>query len=109
MTLTSMTGFADLTGGTDALAWTWEARSVNGRGLDVRLRLPDGLDSLDAPVRAAAGAPPRARLGDPRPPPRPWRRRRRSRASTTPRSPPPSKPRSPRPRPRRVPASTSRR
>lgn len=49
-----MTGFADLAGGTGGVAWTWEARSVNGRGLDLRLRLPDGFDSLDAPLRAAA-------------------------------------------------------
>jgi len=54
MALTSMTGFADLAGGGAALAWTWEARSVNGRGLDLRLRLPDGFESLDAPLRAAA-------------------------------------------------------
>lgn len=54
MSLTSMTGFADLAGHADELAWTWEARSVNGRGLDLRLRLPDGFEALDAPVRAAA-------------------------------------------------------
>jgi uncharacterized protein (TIGR00255 family) len=54
MALTSMTGFADLAGQADGLAWTWEARSVNGRGLDVRLRLPDGCEPLDAPLRAAA-------------------------------------------------------
>ena len=55
MPLTSMTGFADVAGERDGLGWTWEARSVNGRGLDLRLRLPDGFDALDAPVRAAAG------------------------------------------------------
>ncbi len=54
MPLTSMTGFADLAGGADGVAWVWEARSVNGRGLDVRVRLPDGFEALDAPVRAAA-------------------------------------------------------
>ena len=49
-----MTGFADLAGDAGGLAWVWEARSVNGRGLDLRLRLPEGFDSLDAPLRAAA-------------------------------------------------------
>ena len=54
MALSSMTGFADVAGQAQGLAWTWEARSVNGRGLDVRLRLPEGCEPLDAPVRAAA-------------------------------------------------------
>ena len=48
MALTSMTGFADLAGRRGGLAWTWEARSVNGRGLDLRLRLPEGFEALDA-------------------------------------------------------------
>jgi uncharacterized protein (TIGR00255 family) len=52
--LTSMTGFADLAGGTGGLSWNWEARSVNGRGLDVRLRLADGFESLDSTIRSAA-------------------------------------------------------
>jgi uncharacterized protein (TIGR00255 family) len=56
MTLASMTGFADLSGGAEGLSWTWEARSVNGRGLDLRLRLADGFEALEAPVRAAFGA-----------------------------------------------------
>src|SRR6187549_211988 len=54
MPLTSMTGFADLAGEREGLGWTWEARSVNGRGLDLRLRLPDGFEGLDPAVRAAA-------------------------------------------------------
>jgi uncharacterized protein (TIGR00255 family) len=54
MPLTSMTGFADLPGGVEGSAWTWEARSVNGRGLDLRLRMPEGFESLDPPIRAAA-------------------------------------------------------
>jgi uncharacterized protein (TIGR00255 family) len=54
--LNSMTGFADLAGGAADVAWTWEARSVNGRGLDLRLRLPEGFEALDAPVRAAIAA-----------------------------------------------------
>jgi len=56
MALTSMTGFADLAGGAEGVAWTWEARSVNGRGLDLRLRLPEGFEALDAPLRAAMTA-----------------------------------------------------
>jgi len=53
MALSSMTGFGRADGAADGLAWTWEIRSVNGRGLDVRMRLAPGYDSLDAPVREA--------------------------------------------------------
>lgn len=49
-----MTGFARAEGETSGLSWVWEARSVNGRGLDVRCRLPSGLDRLDPIVRADA-------------------------------------------------------
>ncbi len=56
MPLNSMTGFADLTGGAEGLTWVWEARSVNGRGLDLRLRLPEGCEALDAALRAAFAA-----------------------------------------------------
>ena len=49
-----MTGFARAEGETSGLSWIWEARSVNGRGLDVRCRLPSGLDRLDPVVRAEA-------------------------------------------------------
>lgn len=52
MTLASMTGFARRDGAVGATRWTWEVRSVNGRGLDVRLRLPPGWDALDPPARA---------------------------------------------------------
>jgi uncharacterized protein (TIGR00255 family) len=55
--LTSMTGFARLDGSMSAplsVAWAWEIRSVNGKSLDVRLRLPSGFDSLDGPVRRLA-------------------------------------------------------
>ncbi|RVV99651.1 YicC family protein [Mesobaculum littorinae] len=51
----SMTGFATIQGGTEGWAWTWEIRSVNGRGLDLRLRVPDWLGALDQPVRKAVG------------------------------------------------------
>jgi uncharacterized protein (TIGR00255 family) len=56
MTLSSMTGYADRAGGAAGLAWSWEARSVNGRGLDVRLRLPEGAEALDPVLRKALGA-----------------------------------------------------
>lgn len=46
-----MTGFARADGVTDLCAWAWEAKSVNGKGLDVRVRLPKGFDALEAPVR----------------------------------------------------------
>lgn len=53
MTISSMTGFARADGLADGVSWTWEARSVNGRGLDVRLRLPPGNESIEVPVRDA--------------------------------------------------------
>ncbi|WP_284263433.1 YicC/YloC family endoribonuclease [Roseicyclus amphidinii] len=47
-----MTGFATREGGDGAgLGWSWEMRSVNGRGLEMRLRLPEGLGALEAPLR----------------------------------------------------------
>ena len=50
-----MTGFTRAAGQHDAAEWTWEIRSVNGRGLDLRVRLPSGHESLEAVVRDAAG------------------------------------------------------
>jgi len=50
-----MTGFARAEGGDESFAWTWEARSVNGKGLDLRCRLPQGYDELDILAREAAG------------------------------------------------------
>jgi len=52
--IASMTGFAQESGESGDIRWRWEIRSVNGRGLDLRLRLPTGLDRLDTPLRAAA-------------------------------------------------------
>jgi uncharacterized protein (TIGR00255 family) len=54
MSISSMTGFARTDGAAEGLTWAWEARSVNGRGLDVRLRLPPGFDALEPLVREAA-------------------------------------------------------
>lgn len=48
----SMTGFASQSGQGLGRSWTWELRGVNGKGLDLRLRLPDGIDGLEAGVRA---------------------------------------------------------
>lgn len=53
MTISSMTGFARADASTDGLSWIWESRSVNGRGLDVRLRLPPGYEALEIPARDA--------------------------------------------------------
>lgn len=55
MTLKSMTGFARRDGTSGAAAWHWEVRSVNGRGLDVRLRFPPGYEALEPKVREATG------------------------------------------------------
>lgn len=43
-------------GPASAWAWAWEARSVNGKGLDLRLRLPEGIEGLEAAVRAEVQA-----------------------------------------------------
>jgi uncharacterized protein (TIGR00255 family) len=52
MALSSMTGFARSHGINGAYAWTWELRSVNGKNLDLRLRLPPGWDAVESAVRA---------------------------------------------------------
>jgi uncharacterized protein (TIGR00255 family) len=44
MAIKSMTGFAREAGTTGSLSWAWELKSVNGRGLEVRMRVPPGLD-----------------------------------------------------------------
>ena len=55
-TLVSMTGFARESGALpDGTSFVWEVRSVNGRGLDLRLRLPNGLDAMESALREAAG------------------------------------------------------
>ena len=51
----SMTGFASRSGGGQGHDWHWEIRAVNGKGLDLRLRLPD-IEGLEAAVRAAVQA-----------------------------------------------------
>ena len=49
----SMTGFAEARGEGAGHEWRWELRSVNGRGLDLRLRLPDWVEGLEPAARAA--------------------------------------------------------
>ncbi len=46
-----MTGFARIDGAEDGYNWVWELRSVNSRSLDVRLRLPNGMDHIETDVR----------------------------------------------------------
>ena len=46
-----MTGFARQEGGDDLMTWVWEIKSVNGRNLDLRLRLPQGFEALEAEIR----------------------------------------------------------
>jgi len=53
MTVSSMTGFARTDGAAQGFGWTWELRSVNGKGLDVRVRLNGGFERLEAKVRDA--------------------------------------------------------
>ncbi len=53
--LASMTGFARAEGRAGDLGWVWELRSVNGRGLDLRFRLPPGWDGAEAGLREQAG------------------------------------------------------
>jgi len=52
----SMTGFAARTGAFGPYSWTADLRGVNGKGLDVRLRVPDWVPGLDAELRGAISA-----------------------------------------------------
>jgi len=54
MALSSMTGFARADGAHDSYRWAWELKSVNAKGLEIRLRLPPGWDAVEVPVRARA-------------------------------------------------------
>ncbi|WP_159590741.1 YicC/YloC family endoribonuclease [Chelativorans xinjiangense] len=55
MALQSMTGFARAGLDDEMAAVTWELRSVNGRGLEARLRLPPGFERLEQPAKGAVG------------------------------------------------------
>jgi uncharacterized protein (TIGR00255 family) len=54
MTIVSMTGFAESHGAHEGAHWRWEVKSVNGKGLDLRLRMPPGFDGIESPVRMLA-------------------------------------------------------
>jgi uncharacterized protein (TIGR00255 family) len=54
MALSSMTGFARAHGVSGNYAWAWELKSVNAKGLDLRLRLPSGWDAVEMPARTRA-------------------------------------------------------
>src|SRR5579863_3040467 len=53
MTIASMTAFARAEGHGEGFSWVWELKSVNGKSLDLRFRLPPGFDALEIPVRAS--------------------------------------------------------
>ncbi|MCB9960803.1 MAG: YicC family protein [Hyphomonas sp.] len=52
--LSGMTGFARVSGEAEWGSWAWEAKSVNGRGLDVRVAYPPGFETMERVVKAAA-------------------------------------------------------
>ena len=54
--IASMTGYARAQGADERRRWVWEARSVNGRNLEIRCRVPQGFERLENPARTAAGA-----------------------------------------------------
>lgn len=56
MTLRSMTGFARSEGANQDVSWAWEMKSVNARSIDMRVKLPEGFDFLEQPVRQAVQA-----------------------------------------------------
>src|SRR4051794_20882556 len=56
MSLISMTGFAETPGAHRSMRWRWEVKSVNGRGLDLRMRMPPGFDSIESAARMLAAA-----------------------------------------------------
>ncbi len=54
MSVSSMTGYARAEGQDAQVTWLWEAKSVNGRGLETRCRLPPGHDALEVAIREVA-------------------------------------------------------
>ena len=56
MALQSMTGFARIDGAHGPHRWHWEVKSVNGKGLDCRFRLPSGFEGIESALRDALGA-----------------------------------------------------
>ena len=56
MAIKSMTGFGSSEGESHDFGWTWQIKSVNGRGLDMRIRIPGMVDSLEIQVRKMISA-----------------------------------------------------
>ena len=56
MALSSMTGFARSHGASGIYVWSWEIKSVNAKGLDLRFRLPPGFDALEVAARGKAAS-----------------------------------------------------
>jgi uncharacterized protein (TIGR00255 family) len=56
MSLKSMTGFARSAGSHASWRWNWEIKAVNARGLDLRVRVPSGFDSIETEARSRLGA-----------------------------------------------------
>ncbi len=56
MTVASMTGFSRSHGAFGSWAYAWELKSVNAKGLDLRLRVPPALDAVEVKARAAISA-----------------------------------------------------
>jgi len=54
LNISSMTGFATSEGSNEKCVWSWEGKSVNAKGLDVRLKLPRGFEFLEAKIRESA-------------------------------------------------------
>jgi uncharacterized protein (TIGR00255 family) len=55
MTLSSMTGFARASGASEPWRWVFEIKSVNAKGLDLRLRVPQGFERIEIEARARLG------------------------------------------------------
>ncbi|NQY96198.1 MAG: YicC family protein [Henriciella sp.] len=51
MGISGMTGFARVSEEAEWGSWSWEVRSVNGKGLDVRVNMPSGLETVDQAIR----------------------------------------------------------
>lgn len=56
MTVASMTGFSRSHGAFGSWAYAWELKSVNAKGLDLRLRVPPAFDAVEVKARAAISA-----------------------------------------------------
>lgn len=56
MALSSMTGFSRSEGVAEASVWAWEVKSVNSKGLDIKLRLPASLDAVEPLIRQKIAA-----------------------------------------------------